>query len=258
MNLLLIRGLIRDQHCWGDFPTKLADHAPRLKLHFLDLPGVGTENHRASPYSITAIRIDIAKRFHEKIAQGKFPQGPWSVLGISMGAMIALDWVDAEPNLFERLIVVNSSSSDVAAPLERFNIRILPKVMGALLRLKPEVSERLILEISSSRFKNNDPKILQYLKRQIKGRRERPITRKTFVNQLIAATTFHLPSERPKPKTVVFSSDGDCLVSPKCSVRLAERLAANRITHPWAGHDLPLDDPEWLAYQTTEWIKGAL
>lgn len=219
---------------------------------------MGTENHRASPTSISAIRIDLAKRFHEKIAQGKLPAGPWCILGISLGGMVALNWVDAEPNLFERLILVNSSSSDIATPLERFNIRILPQVIRALIHLKPEVSERLIFEISSSRFENQDPKILQQLERQIKNRRNHPITRSTFLHQLYAGATYRLPTDRPKPKTVIFASEKDRLVSPKCSVRLAERLAVKRIAHPWAGHDLPLDDPEWLAYQVTEWMKGAL
>lgn len=258
MNLLLVRGLIRDQRCWGDFPAKLAHHAPQLKLHFIDLPGVGSENLRNSPASIPGIRIDLAKRFHERIAQGKLPPGPWSILGVSMGGMIGLDWVDAEPNLFERLILINSSTSDVATPLERFNIRVLPQLLGTLVQVKPELSERLILEVSSNRFKNHDPKIQAILEQQIKWRRERPVTRATFFRQILASIKYRLPTDRPKAKTVVFSSEGDRLVSPACSVRLAEQLAVTRITHPWAGHDLPLDDPEWLAYKVTEWMKGAL
>src|SRR5690606_18791937 len=85
MNLLLLRGLIRDHRYWGEFPSRLQTHAPHLKVHFLDLPGVGTENERECPDTITAIRVDLAKRFHEKIAQGKLPKGPWSLLAISMG-----------------------------------------------------------------------------------------------------------------------------------------------------------------------------
>ncbi len=258
MNLLLLRGLIRDQRTWGEFPTKLADHAPHLKIHYLDLPGVGTENHRTSPTSISAIRIDIAKRFHEKIAQGKFPAGPWSLVAISLGGMVALDWVDAEPNLFERLVIINSSTSDVATPFERFNVRILPRVLRALIQMKPETSERLILEISSNRYKRGEPKLEAVLEKRIQWRRDSPVGRSTFFRQLYAAATYKLPRDRPKTNTILFSSEADRLVSTKCSTRLAERLAVRRVNHPWAGHDLPLDDPEWLAYQTSEWMKGLL
>jgi len=256
MNLLLLRGLIRDQRCWGDFPEKLTSHAPHIKIHFLDLPGIGTENGRDSPGSIAAIRVDLAKRFHEKIAQGKLPKGPWTLFGISMGGMIALDWVNAEPDLFNKLIVVNSSSACIASVHERFNPRILPQIFRALLDMKPETSEKIILQISSNRFLNQDPKIHEFLEHQIKWRKERPITRLTFIRQILAASAYRLPPNRPKPKTMIFSSQGDRLVSPKCSQRLAERLAVHRITHPWAGHDLPLDDPEWLARECTEWMNS--
>ncbi|MBC8058528.1 MAG: alpha/beta hydrolase, partial [Rhizobiales bacterium] len=26
-------------------------------------------------------------------------------------------------------------------------------------------------------------------------------------------------------------------------------------THPWAGHDLPLDDGEWVALQVSNWLQ---
>ncbi len=220
----------------------------------MDLPGVGSENGRNSPTSIGAIRIDIAKRFHDFIAQGKFPKGPWSVLGISLGGMIALDWATAEPDLFEKLIVINSSTSDVAKPLERFNIKLIPEILKVLMNPKPEFTEKMILKITSNRYQNKDPKILALLSEQIKWRRERPITRTTFLNQLYAGATYTLPPTRPKPKAVLFSSDGDRLVSPHCSSRMALQLGVRQIKHPWAGHDLVLDDPEWLANQIADWM----
>lgn len=248
MNLLLLRGLIRDQRCWGDFPVRLQAHAPHLKLHFLDLPGVGTENQRECPESITAIRIDIAKRFHEKIAQGKFPKGPWSMLAISMGGMVAMDWVAAEPDLFQNFIILNSSASDLSSPLERFKIQHLPLILLALLSGRPENSERLILKLVSNRYQEMG----HQLEKQIQWRKERPVTRQTFLRQILSAAQFRLPASRLKPNTVIISSQGDRLVSEICSIRMAERLAVKRISHPWSGHDIPIDDPEWLAKQVHE------
>jgi hypothetical protein len=42
---------------------------------------------------------------------------------------------------------------------------------------------------------------------------------------------------------------GDRLAHPTCSGRLAEALAAPLVVHPTAGHELPLDDPDWLLAQ---------
>jgi len=243
MNLLLLRGLIRDQRAWGDFPNRFLAHAPRMKLHFLDLPGVGTENQRPSPSSITAIRIEIAQRFHSLIAQGKFPQGPWMLMGISLGGMVALDWADAEPNLFENLILVNTSAADIARMNERFRLRYVPRMLISVLLNRPALSERLILGIVSNRPVKHP-----------NGWTDRPVSRTTFIRQLLSAARYRLPEKRPRPKTVLISSAGDRLVSPSCSVRLAERFGAPRLTHPWAGHDIPIDDPEWLAREITEWI----
>lgn len=258
MNLLLLRGLARDQRSWADFPNRFEAHAPRMKLHFMDLPGVGTENQRPSPTSIPAIRIEIAKRFHEQIARHQLPAGPWSLMAISMGGMVALDWANAEPDLFQKLILVNTSSGDVASPLERLRLRCLPGMILSLAVNRPEFFERTILNSISNRFVRNsgerDPRLRTIFENQVKWRRERPVTRTTFLRQLFAAANYRLPPGRPKPKTVLISSEGDRVVDSRCSARLAERLGAPRLSHPWAGHDIPIDDPEWLAREITEWM----
>ncbi|MNT87203.1 hypothetical protein D3C72_2275890 [compost metagenome] len=38
----------------------------------------------------------------------------------------------------------------------------------------------------------------------------------------------------------------DRLVDPVCSARIAQAWNAPLLTHYWAGHDLPHDDPQWL------------
>jgi pimeloyl-ACP methyl ester carboxylesterase len=261
MNLLLLRGLIRDQRTWGDFPSRFLAHAPRMNVYCLDMPGVGTENHRPCPTSIPAIRIEIAQRFHTLIAQGKLPAGPWSLMAISMGGMVALDWADAEPDLFKQLIILNTSSVELGGTRERFRVGLVPSILYALATNRPEFSEGLILRNVSNRFGKDpakrDPKLQSLYENQVKWRKERPVTRTTFLRQLLSATNYRLPIARPKAKTVIISSVGDRLVSSKCSARLAERIGAPHLTHPWAGHDIPIDDPEWLAREVSEWM-GAM
>jgi hypothetical protein len=43
-------------------------------------------------------------------------------------------------------------------------------------------------------------------------------------------------------------------VNPVCSAKLAAVWSAPHHEHPWAGHDLPHDDPAWTAEQIRAWL----
>lgn len=250
MNFLLFRGLVRDQRHWARFPEILKKTLPNAKLFFLDFPGVGTEYRRVSPTTIPGIRADLSKRFHANLENGTFPKGEWNLLTISLGGMVGMDWVDHEPDLFRRFILVNSSARDAGNLFERFNPKIIPEMLRAVATMKPEISEPLILKFTSNRPQENT----ELAQRMIEWRKETPITRATFLAQIMAGAKFRLPKP-PKPKTVVINSLGDRLVSPSCSKNIAERFGAEFRSHPWGGHDLPLDDPEWLSQQVAEFVK---
>ena len=59
----------------------------------------------------------------------------------------------------------------------------------------------------------------------------------------------------PVPALVVASAN-DPLCDPECPRRLALRFGAPLVTHPRAGHDLSVDDPEWLAGQVRAWAES--
>jgi alpha-beta hydrolase superfamily lysophospholipase len=52
---------------------------------------------------------------------------------------------------------------------------------------------------------------------------------------------------------LVLNGAADRLVDPRCSRALAARWGAELHVHPHAGHDLPLDEPEWLVDRLVEW-----
>jgi pimeloyl-ACP methyl ester carboxylesterase len=51
---------------------------------------------------------------------------------------------------------------------------------------------------------------------------------------------------------LLLASRGDALVDPRCSLAIAQRWACEIAMHPWAGHDLPLDDADWVVQQVRE------
>ena len=85
-----------------------------------------------------------------------------------------------------------------------------------------------------------------------------PPSRANALRQLAAAARFEGPALPPCCPLLLLVSRADALVHPACSVKLAARWGAPLIEHPWAGHDLPHDDPAWLADTIAAWVGNVL
>jgi len=252
MNWLLLRGLARQQGHWADFPAALGRILPEDKLHFLDLPGTGTENGRNSPASIPAIVSDLRSRWLE-LARAESEIGPWSVIGISLGGMAALDWCSRHPGDFSRAVVINTSALNLGAPWERFAPSALLKLITRATSRDIVAREKAILQLTSGL---RGPRLENTAQKWAALDASRPISKQALLAQLWAASRFEAPAEIGPP-LLVASGGTDRLVSPRCSARLAALLGAPLLLNRAAGHDLPLDDPEWLADQIAAWSREA-
>ena len=116
------------------------------------------------------------------------------------------------------------------------------------MRRDPGAVERRILEMTSSRPAEH----ATVLDGWVAIRRTRPVTRGNAVRQLWAAARFRAPAWPAVVNTLVLCSDGDRLVDPACSRRLAARWSCRLAVHPHAGHDLPLDDGAWVMRQIVQ------
>ena len=56
---------------------------------------------------------------------------------------------------------------------------------------------------------------------------------------------------RTEGPLLLLAGAGDRLVDPACSRRLARTWQVPLLEHAQAGHDLPLDDPDWVAHQAS-------
>ncbi|MEO6853603.1 MAG: alpha/beta hydrolase, partial [Rhodoferax sp.] len=79
-------------------------------------------------------------------------------------------------------------------------------------------------------------------------RGQHPVTRANALRQLLAAARYRAPKAVTTP-TLLLASAQDQLVSVACSQALARQWQCRLQVHPTAGHDLPLDDGNWLARQ---------
>ncbi|MGZ5183361.1 MAG: alpha/beta fold hydrolase, partial [Ramlibacter sp.] len=77
------------------------------------------------------------------------------------------------------------------------------------------------------------------------------------LRQLWAAARYRAPDRPPAVPLLLLASAGDRLVHPSCSARLADRWEVPLRLHPWAGHDLPLDDPAWVLDHVLSWSAAA-
>jgi pimeloyl-ACP methyl ester carboxylesterase len=246
---VLLRGLTRETRHWGDFPAQLRAVQPGAPIIALDLPGNGALHAQRSPASVPAMAAHCRAAL-----QTLDVAPPYRVLAMSLGAMVAVAWAQAQPRELAAAVLINTS----LRPFGAFHQRLRPSRYATLLRLAlsdPGAAEweRSILALTSRRrFGTAERDAL--LGAWTEWRRECPVSRANALRQLLAAARFRAPPPRPPVPLLVLASTRDALVDPQCSRRLAQAWALPIAEHPTAGHDLPLDDGAWVARQVERWV----
>ncbi|HEY8041369.1 MAG TPA: alpha/beta hydrolase [Polyangiaceae bacterium] len=244
MHWLFLRGLSREARHWGAFPGVFARHVPGARVHCLDLPGAGTERERASPGTVESIAADVRGRW---LALREEHAGPWALLGMSLGGMVAMAWCSLHPGDFSRLVLASTSAGDLSPPWRRFDPRIVPAALRALVERRPARREERILSFTTRLLADRAGVAAEWA-------RYPPMARRNVLRQLHAARRFHAPSRLEVP-TLVLAGGRDPLADPSCSRLLSTHLGAPFAVHPRAGHELALDAPEWFADEVAAWLR---
>ena len=235
---LLLRGLMRETRHWGDFPARLAA-AGQTSTYTLDLAGNGLRYRETSGPTVPDMADDVADQWQ------RLRGGPVRVLALSLGGMVAAEWARQAPHTVTELVLCNSSFRPYSAPWERFQPRALSKLLRLLLTAPAALEiETEILRLSSNRPEAHAAQLCDW----VQWRQQCPVSAGNVLRQLAAAARYRA-APTPAVATRVLSSAGDRLVSPRCSQRLAAAWKVPLALHPSAGHDLPLDDPDWLLAQ---------
>lgn len=245
---ILLRGLSREARHWLDFPTRLEESSSLIKqVICLDLPGFGRANHFKAPLSIKDTVAYLEDQL-TKLAVG----GPLILIGISLGAMVAHCWSHHHPQRFAALILINPSLKGI----NPFYKRVLPSALWTLIRaiLMKDIHKRetLIFKLVTSHPDISESVFQQWFNIQ----KTRPIAKIQLLRQIIAAATYKPCLQWHGAKTLVINASQDKLVSPTCSEAIAKFYSFELATHPSAGHDLPIDDSEWLLTTILKWLEG--
>lgn len=235
--VVLLRGLLRESRHWLDFPVLLSNKLQR-PVFTLDLPGCGQLHQQRSAASIAGLRASLQQQWTDDYSaeQGNAVD----LVAISMGGMLALDWALNAPQQVKSVTLINSSSAGLSPFWQRLQPRNYLKLLLCVLA-GPLKREELIWQMTV----NTEPQPA-LIKLWQQWAIENPVSRSNALRQLWAASRFQL-TEKPACPVFVVSALGDQLVSPLCSKALADYLNAPLFSLAKAGHDLPLEAPEWLS-----------
>lgn len=247
---VLLRGLVRECGHWLDFPSRFVETFPEARVLCLDLPGAGEFRHLTSPDRLEEITDFVRGQVHERVGSKK----PVHILAISLGGMVALDWVQRYPKDIVSCVFMNSSVQTLSPFYERLRWQAYKDLAKILMTSRPRDRESLILNLVS----NSEEARQKALPVWSRLATERAISFTNMYRQLKSAARFFPKLEPLHVPAIVFSSLGDRMVEPACSQAVAKQWNLPIIHHPWAGHDLSLDDPEWVLNSLKNWPGAGL
>ena len=238
-NWLLLRGLSRESRHWGDFIDQLQVAFPKATINTLDLAGTGQFHHLKSPNTIEEIVIHA----REQALQLNFLNQPVTILALSLGGMIAWEWMRKYPQDICAGVLVNTSLASLSPFYQRLRWQNYGKIIRILF-----TNDVLAREIEIVRLVSNQSEDMLYktAKKWIEIYQQRPISFTNSFRQVLAAARYKPDNRSIEKKVLLLNSLSDKLVSPVCSAAIQKEFNVLLKTHSTAGHDLPLDAPNWV------------
>ncbi|MCG3864754.1 MULTISPECIES: alpha/beta hydrolase [unclassified Photobacterium] len=237
--IILLRGLFRDQFHWGTFCQTLKNHFPHSDIVCLDIAGNGARNDEKTPPSLKGIAQDLHEHFH--ILRPQHQQA--DIIAISMGGMIALKWMAMFPNDIRKAILINTSTQSLSPFHQRLRWQRYADISQILWLPNLKQEEKIIHLTSNKQW--DSVELIALSHQWANWKEQHPISCKNMFNQLNASREFTLPNKLSQP-IVLLTSQQDKLVNYQCSIALAHYWNLPINIHPTAGHDIPLDDPQWV------------
>ena len=246
---ILLRGLARESAHWGGFLSCLqAALGEQDRVIAIDLPRTDEHHDEASPTNIAATAAACRAD-----AMGRGLQGPFVLVALSLGAMVALQWERGFRGEVAGCVLINTSLSGYSPFWRRLQPANYPRIVSLLWPgLTTLDRERRILSMTSSAPHRHPGIAGQWA---LIARRN-PVSRANVARQLLAAARCRAGPSAPVAPVLLLGSMGDTLVSPQCTRDIAARWSITPAMHPSAGHDLPLDDAPWVVRRILEWRQA--
>ena len=235
-DLVFLRGLIRSRFHWGNFPRRFDKDFQVIEP---ELPGNGFLSEQNTPTSIAAMMEAMRAQVITHT------QRPVVIIAVSMGAMIATEWARRYPQEVRQLHLINTSLANLSLPWQRMKA-------SSFLKLISTTGSRQRLEETILRLTMNQPMGMADHEAWMTFAERHPLKWRNIFVQLIGSSGYQGPLEAPVENIVLYNALGDQLVKPGCTKAIARQWKKPLLSHPDAGHDLPMDDPEWLEEKIRE------
>jgi len=263
-NWILLRGLARESAHWGAFVPLLQATFPTAQITLLDLPGTGCFHQKTSPNTIKAIT--------DKVRRHAFDHGllqqPVTILALSLGAMVAWEWMHSYPEDICGATLINTSFADLSPFYQRLRWQSYGKFVALAMTRDGHSRESKILQLVSNRrniardgvYDESQSGTGAAQNKQITQaweniQNERPISLKNSFHQIVAAASYRPGDIKPNQPVLLLNGLGDRLVSPACSEAIHKKWNLELRRRIAAGHDLTLDDGAWVARQLKDWAR---
>ncbi len=244
VHFVLIRGLLREARHWGVFINHLQNQFPDALISTPDIPGNGMHHHEISPKTI----IGMTDALRQQITADR----PLRLVALSMGGMIAIDWMTRYPNEVEAAVLINTSARPLSPFYRRLRWAIYPCILQMIFHSAAQ-KEADILKLTSNYHAHDD----QLLKSWQQWQQHHPVSTTSAMHQFLAALSFSITG-KPLQRVLIVTSQADRLVDYRCSQKLAQSWRTSYIEHESAGHDLPLDEPGWLVNSMRQWFYSGI
>ncbi len=243
-DIFLIRGLARDVRHWGTVIPLLQQKFLSSRIIPLELPGCGIYNRVQAPLKISDyvefLRADFLKVKNREDCK---------IVAVSLGAMIAISWMQTYPNDFKAFIFINTSFA-----ISPFYRRLLPSNWLQLFKFM-FIKDRYKRELSAVSTVCNTVNYEKVAKEWTLISESAPVTGITFLRQLFSAALFMPKRERPQVPILLLVSLQDRMVSSRCSDDIAKLWNLPLKSHHTGGHELGTDDPDWVVKQIEDFFS---
>ena len=131
----------------GRFYSTLAIGIPEARITLLDLPGTGCFYQQTSPSSIKAITDSVRRH---ALDNGLLQQ-PVTILALSLGAMVAWEWMRRYPEDICGAALMNTSFADVSPFYQRLRWQSYRDFIALAMTRNLHKRESGILQLTSNR-----------------------------------------------------------------------------------------------------------
>jgi esterase len=248
-DLVLLHGFTGHARSWDAFAEAMSD---RYRVLALDQRGHGESDWApADAYGVADMADDLAAFVGALGLKG------FTLLGLSMGGMVAMEYAGRRPSELARLVIVDIGPEIVASG----GARIREGVRAS------DVFDSREAAFAAARAVNSVPpeahqrhRVYNSLMRTADGRwtfrYDRALRSGNTLRPRDAETAWRSCAQIAVPTLLMRGADSDIL-APEVAKRMMEVIpGAGFVEIKGAGHPIPLDTPEAFAAAAREFLKG--